>query len=63
MYKLKMCVVSFYIKKQYLRETGDPDKHNDFARVMRWISGQSVGFVLGGGGAKGLHPIFDVLSL
>lgn len=39
--------------QQYIEDTKDPDKHSDFARVMRWISGQSVGIVLGGGGAKG----------
>ncbi|CAL8080940.1 unnamed protein product [Orchesella dallaii] len=39
--------------KKYLHESADPDRHSDFGRVMRWISGQSVGLVLGGGGAKG----------
>lgn len=27
--------------------------HSDFARLARWISGRSVGLVLGGGGARG----------
>lgn len=39
--------------ERYLKGTKDPDRHSDYARVMRWISGQSVGVVLGGGGAKG----------
>ncbi|ODM94319.1 Patatin-like phospholipase domain-containing protein 7 [Orchesella cincta] len=43
--------------KKYLRGTKHPDKHSDFARVVRWITGQSVGLVLGGGGAKGAAHI------
>ncbi|CAL8127126.1 unnamed protein product [Orchesella dallaii] len=43
--------------KKYWKDTADPDKHNDFGRVMRWVSGQSVGLILGGGGAKGAAHI------
>lgn len=27
--------------------------HSDFSRVARWLTGNSVGLVLGGGGARG----------
>lgn len=30
-----------------------PNIHSDFSRLARWLTGMSVGLVLGGGGAKG----------
>ncbi|XP_065333820.1 neuropathy target esterase sws isoform X4 [Cloeon dipterum] len=30
-----------------------PDIHSDFSRLARWLTGTSVGLVLGGGGARG----------
>lgn len=27
--------------------------HSDFSRLARWLTGKSVGLVLGGGGARG----------
>lgn len=27
--------------------------HSDFSRLARWLTGTSVGLVLGGGGARG----------
>lgn len=31
----------------------EPNIHSDFSRLARWLSGMSVGLVLGGGGARG----------
>ncbi|XP_018566275.1 neuropathy target esterase sws isoform X1 [Anoplophora glabripennis] len=31
----------------------DPNIHSDFSRLARWLTGTSVGLVLGGGGARG----------
>lgn len=33
--------------------TTKPDIHSDFSRLARWLTGTSVGLVLGGGGARG----------
>lgn len=30
-----------------------PSVHSDFSRLARWLTGKSVGLVLGGGGARG----------
>ncbi|XP_048524619.1 neuropathy target esterase sws isoform X3 [Dendroctonus ponderosae] len=35
----------------------DPNIHSDFSRLARWLTGKSVGLVLGGGGARGLSHI------
>lgn len=32
---------------------GEPNMHSDFARMARWLTGNSIGLVLGGGGARG----------
>jgi lysophospholipid hydrolase len=31
--------------------------HSDFSRLARWLTGTSVGLVLGGGGARGAAHI------
>lgn len=31
----------------------EPNMHSDFSRLARWLTGNSVGLVLGGGGARG----------
>lgn len=31
----------------------EPNVHSDFSRLARWLTGTSVGLVLGGGGARG----------
>lgn len=31
----------------------EPNIHSDFSRLARWLTGNSVGLVLGGGGARG----------
>lgn len=31
----------------------EPNIHSDFSRLARWLTGTSVGLVLGGGGARG----------
>lgn len=31
----------------------EPNVHSDFSRLARWLTGMSVGLVLGGGGARG----------
>jgi lysophospholipid hydrolase len=33
--------------------TSEPNIHTDFSRLARWLTGTSVGLVLGGGGARG----------
>lgn len=33
--------------------TTQPNIHSDFSRLARWLTGKSVGLVLGGGGARG----------
>ncbi|XP_050506232.1 neuropathy target esterase sws isoform X3 [Diabrotica virgifera virgifera] len=33
--------------------TTQPNVHSDFSRLARWLTGKSVGLVLGGGGARG----------
>ncbi|XP_044016659.1 neuropathy target esterase sws isoform X4 [Aphidius gifuensis] len=35
----------------------EPNVHSDFSRLARWITGTSVGLVLGGGGARGAAHI------
>eukprot|EP00058_Branchiostoma_floridae_P004071 XP_002589559.1 hypothetical protein BRAFLDRAFT_81516 [Branchiostoma floridae] len=35
----------------------DPDRHSDFARLARFLTGTSVALVLGGGGARGAAHI------
>ena len=42
------------IKRQYSALAGTPpDLHSDFTRICRCLQGQSIGLVLGGGGARG----------
>ncbi|XP_071947843.1 patatin-like phospholipase domain-containing protein 7 [Antedon mediterranea] len=51
------------------RETYDklfqkpPDRHSDFSRVARFLTGTSIGLVLGGGGAKGASQIGIIRGL
>ncbi|KAK9871292.1 hypothetical protein WA026_011560 [Henosepilachna vigintioctopunctata] len=33
--------------------SSEPNIHSDFSRLARWLTGKSVGLVLGGGGARG----------
>ncbi|XP_031338443.1 neuropathy target esterase sws-like isoform X1 [Photinus pyralis] len=35
----------------------EPNIHSDFSRLARWLTGKSVGLVLGGGGARGAAHI------
>lgn len=35
----------------------DPSIHSDFSRLARWLTGMSIGLVLGGGGAKGASHV------
>lgn len=35
----------------------EPSVHSDFSRLARWLTGMSVGLVLGGGGAKGASHV------
>lgn len=37
--------------------TTEPNIHSDFSRLARWLTGKSVGLVLGGGGARGAAHI------
>ncbi|KAM7350594.1 patatin like phospholipase domain containing sws isoform 3-T3 [Cochliomyia hominivorax] len=35
----------------------EPNMHSDFSRLARWLTGNSIGLVLGGGGARGAAHI------
>ncbi|XP_044761139.1 neuropathy target esterase sws isoform X1 [Coccinella septempunctata] len=37
--------------------SSEPNVHSDFSRLARWLTGKSVGLVLGGGGARGAAHI------
>lgn len=41
----------------------EPNVHSDFSRLARWLTGTSVGLVLGGGGAKGAAHIGMLKSI
>ncbi|XP_077986845.1 patatin-like phospholipase domain-containing protein 7 isoform X2 [Glandiceps talaboti] len=41
-------------RKQFERA---PDKHSDFSRLARFLTGTSIGVVLGGGGARGSSQV------
>jgi hypothetical protein len=40
-----------------------PDIHCDFSRLARWLTGTSVGLVLGGGGARGAAHVGMVKAI
>lgn len=37
--------------------------HSDFSRLARWLTGTSVGLVLGGGGARGAAHVGMIKSI
>lgn len=41
----------------------EPNIHSDFSRLARWLTGNSVGLVLGGGGARGASHIGMIKSI
>ncbi|KAJ8680462.1 hypothetical protein QAD02_016249 [Eretmocerus hayati] len=41
----------------------EPNVHSDFSRLARWLTGTSVGLVLGGGGAKGAAHVGMLKSI
>lgn len=41
----------------------DPNIHSDFSRLARWLTGTSVGLVLGGGGARGASHVGMVKAI
>lgn len=41
----------------------EPSIHSDFSRLARWLTGNSVGLVLGGGGARGAAHIGMCLKI
>ncbi len=48
----------------YLRQLpSPPDVHSDFSRLARWVTGTSVGLVLGGGGARGCSHVGMVKAI
>ena len=52
------------INKQYGTLEGTvPDLHNDFSRIARGLQGQSIGLVLGGGGARGAAHVGMLKSI
>ena len=40
-----------------LKSSGERNIHSDFSRLARLLTGESVGLVLGGGGARGAAHI------
>ncbi|TGZ56931.1 Neuropathy target esterase sws [Temnothorax longispinosus] len=43
--------------------TSEPNVHSDFSRLARWLTGTSVGLVLGGGGARGAAHVGMVKAI
>ncbi|CAG7837535.1 unnamed protein product [Allacma fusca] len=41
----------------------EPNVHSDFSRLARWLTGTSVGLVLGGGGARGAAHVGMIKSI
>ncbi|CAH0384039.1 unnamed protein product [Bemisia tabaci] len=41
----------------------EPNIHSDFSRLARWLTGQSVGLILGGGGARGASHVGMVKAI
>ncbi|XP_039289237.1 neuropathy target esterase sws isoform X2 [Nilaparvata lugens] len=41
----------------------EPNVHSDFSRLARWLTGTSVGLVLGGGGARGASHVGMVKAI
>ncbi|XP_065209623.1 neuropathy target esterase sws isoform X2 [Planococcus citri] len=41
----------------------EPNIHSDFSRLARWLTGTSVGLVLGGGGARGAAHVGMIKSI
>ncbi|XP_046669459.1 neuropathy target esterase sws isoform X2 [Homalodisca vitripennis] len=41
----------------------EPNIHSDFSRLARWLTGTSVGLVLGGGGARGASHVGMVKAI
>lgn len=52
MHNLRIC---FLLQNELYSKvlTSEPNIHSDFSRLARWLTGTSVGLVLGGGGARG----------
>jgi lysophospholipid hydrolase len=40
-----------------------PDKHSDFSRLARFLTGKSIGLVLGGGAARGCAHVGVIKAL
>ena len=47
----------FQAKDPMLKSSGERNIHSDFSRLARLLTGESVGLVLGGGGARGAAHI------
>lgn len=43
--------------------SSEPNVHSDFSRLARWLTGTSVGLVLGGGGARGAAHVGMIKSI
>lgn len=41
----------------------EPNMHSDFSRLARWFTGNSIGLVLGGGGARGAAHVGMLKSI
>ncbi|XP_017056013.2 LOW QUALITY PROTEIN: neuropathy target esterase sws [Drosophila ficusphila] len=60
-----LCVKRIFARKSQYRINdlysrvllSEPNMHSDFSRLARWLTGNSIGLVLGGGGARGAAHI------
>ncbi|XP_016984826.1 neuropathy target esterase sws isoform X3 [Drosophila rhopaloa] len=60
-----LCVKRIFTRKSQYRINdlysrvllSEPNMHSDFSRLARWLTGNSIGLVLGGGGARGAAHI------
>lgn len=50
-----VCIIQNELYSKVLMS--EPNVHSDFSRLARWLTGTSVGLVLGGGGARGASHV------
>jgi lysophospholipid hydrolase len=54
------CKIKTYYK---VLKSHVPDKHSDFSRLARFLTGNSIGLVLGGGAARGCSHVGVIKAL
>lgn len=60
-----MLIISLFSQFAYYSKqlSTEPYIHSDFSRLARWLTGNSVGVVLGGGGARGAAHVGMVKAI